>query len=287
MKAIHINSTGPFFHNNPNGNYQIEDFNILFTILSAITWRKFNGTIKLYTDSVALEYYKTLGICEIWDEIDTKTLDDFPNDINPGIFWAASKIIALKEESAPVIMIDQDLIVWKNIDDILKDEDLVVFHREGLDLDDIYLPYDVLKKRADYKPDPSWNWNIMPCNTALAYFKDNEFLKYYTDCAIDFMKGNNEYALDSVSQMVFAEQRIIAMCAEAKNINIKSCLDDPFQSDNDTFTHLWNGKNLARENDQTRKKICKAAIRMIRKVDPTFEPKSDIMKGIFNYYEGN
>lgn len=67
MKAIHINSTAPFFANSPEKEYEIDDFEVLCTILSALKWREKNGSIMMVTDSIGADYYKRLGLDSIWD----------------------------------------------------------------------------------------------------------------------------------------------------------------------------------------------------------------------------
>lgn len=286
MKAIHINSTAPFAMRHPGENYQMEDFDVLSTILSALLWRRFNGEIKLYTDTTGLEYYRSIGITGIWDGgIDTKTLDSIPDTINQDIFWAGAKIFALANEPSPVTMIDTDMLVWGNIDHILSGQKIVVFHRE--DLMEVYPPFKDLKKREGYLPDPRWDFTVLPCNTALAYFNDQDLLDYYTESAIDFMRGNSEYAMEMVTQMVFAEQRILGMCANAMEIPVGICLNDPFQENNRTFSHIWGGKNTARSSQANRAILCKALISKIRAYGPDFKPESPWLKEVFAKYERN
>ena len=50
MDAIHINWTKPF-RNRFNAPYEVEDFEILTTILSALKWREKNGNIKSLSQS--------------------------------------------------------------------------------------------------------------------------------------------------------------------------------------------------------------------------------------------
>ena len=50
VKGFHSNWTRPFFTLNKDKEYFIEDFEILTTILSALKWREFNGSIKMITD---------------------------------------------------------------------------------------------------------------------------------------------------------------------------------------------------------------------------------------------
>ena len=101
MDAIHINWTKPF-RNRFNAPYEVEDFEILTTILSALKWREKNGNIKMVTDSVGAQYYKKTGLDVIWNSVEN-ILDNV--DVNSNVFWAAGKIFALKEQNAPVARI--------------------------------------------------------------------------------------------------------------------------------------------------------------------------------------
>ena len=69
MDAIHINWTKPF-RNRFNAPYEVEDFEILTTILSALKWREKNGNIKMVTDSVGAQYYKKTGLDVIWNSVE-------------------------------------------------------------------------------------------------------------------------------------------------------------------------------------------------------------------------
>ena len=95
MDAIHINWTKPF-RNRFNAPYEVEDFEILTTILSALKWREKNGNIKMVTDSVGAQYYKKTGLDVIWNSVEN-ILDNV--DVNSNVFWAAGKIFALKEQT--------------------------------------------------------------------------------------------------------------------------------------------------------------------------------------------
>jgi hypothetical protein len=140
---------------------------------------------------------------------------------------------------------------------------LMAYHSESLEqLKSCYIDYRFLKKREGYKPDPNWDWNQDPYNTALTYFNDSKFLKYYTDKSIDFMRGNTERPMEMVSQMVFAEQRIFGMCAKRKKIAVGTFLTSPYDN-NPSFTHIWGGKDEARNNPQSEIKLCEALSKAI------------------------
>ncbi len=272
VKAIHINWTLPAMTYNGcvcDRRYRVDDFELLSTILSALLWRRNNGPIKLYTDSIGYEYYLSLGLLPLWDEIDTKILDGIPNSIDAEIFWAAAKIFAVQAEKGPVVMMDTDLLVWKRLDE-LRDCEIAAFHTESLDLD-CYLPYESLKKRTDYQLDKDWDWNLLPYNTALAYFDHPEFKKYYTDSAIDFMTNNKERPCELVSQMVFAEQRLFSMCARKLKLPVHTFLKETYNGVCDDFTHLWGAKGVARSDRNFNEQLCRSLVNAIRREFPRYQ----------------
>lgn len=278
IRAIHVNWTKPFFAKNGSGRYYIDSFEVLTTILSALMWRKLNGSIKLYTDKTGYAFYKSLNMLDVWDDgIDTKTLESIPPSIDPEIYWAAAKIFAIRNEDAPLMMMDTDLMVWKSLDE-LQNCHLAAFHRESL-YADCYLSYDNLKKRTGYNPDSGWDWSVEPCNTALAYFNHREFKDYYTQSAIDFMTDNDERPEELVSQMVFAEQRVFSMCAEKLGVKIHTFLDTTYNGENMDFTHIWGAKRLARTDADFKAQLCNSLIEAIIREFPSFK----IPEEVFNY----
>lgn len=264
LLALHVNWTKPSQVRNPKGDYHIADFEIRSTILSACLWRQYNGPIKMYTDCIGYDFYDSWGLLGLWDGgVDVDVLEGIPDDIPADIFWAGGKLYAIKEQKEPFVMMDTDLLVWTCIHDIVAGQKLMAYHSENLEqLKSCYIDYRFLKKRKGYKPDANWDWNQDPYNTALTYFNDSKFLKYYTDKAIDFMRGNTERPMEMVSQMVFAEQRIFGMCAKRKKIAVGTFLSSPYDN-NLSFTHIWGGKDEARNNPQSETKLCQALSKAI------------------------
>lgn len=270
MNGIHINWTKPFT-NKTGRDYETEDFEILTTILSALKWREKNGEIRMVTDSVGYEYYKKTGLDVIWDGIDV-VLDDV--DVNPDVFWAAGKLFALKEQTAPVAMIDTDFIVWETIDEKTL-ADVNVIHFEDL-YPDVYPPKNHFIM-DNYEFD-EFNWNIKACNTAFCIITDDELLKYYTEKAIEFMHHTSETD-DRLTYMVFAEQRLLPMCAEKmkKSVMAFSGLDKLFGETDNRFTHTWGMKQQMRDNPLLRHDFCQ---RCINRIIHDYPQMHNIMKNI-------
>ena len=284
LPALHVNWTKPAFASCPEmKQYDTSDFNILTTILSALLWRKYNGPIKLYTDSIGLEYYRMMEMTSIWDEIDTNVIDNMPDNIHPSIFWAGAKLFAMREQTRPFCMMDTDLMVWRSIIDDVKGKQAMAYHVESLEeTEGCYIPFEHLKKRTDYKPDPDWDWTANPFNMALSYFSDLDFMRYYCGKAIDFMTGNNEMPMEMVTQMVFAEQRIITMCAIQKHVFVDTFLDYPDERGKG-FTHIWGFKMLADSDPTANDRLCTQLVKAIRLNFPDLHQGHELSL-IFNKY---
>lgn len=264
ITGIHIFSTAPGKNIRAGQPFSLPAFEVVCQALSALMWRKLNGPIKFYADIPACRWLDGLGLLDLYDEVDTEVLESIPDDINQEIFWAGAKLFALRAEPAPVAMVDTDLVVWKSLEGLLHSP-LTVLHRE--DFLDCYVRKEDLKIRSGYSFDPQWDWSVRPCNTAFACFLDEDFKDRYADKAVDFMRGNGEYAMEMVSQMVFAEQRLLAMEAVKSALEIGTLVDDPFQEDNEIFTHLWGAKNIARQDADQCALLVRAMMNRIEQED--------------------
>lgn len=256
---------------NPNKNYYIDDFEILTTIISALKWRENNGSIKMITDDIAADYYKKLGIDTIWDLGIDVSLNKINNDIDSNIFWAAGKIYALKGQKSPCVMIDTDFIVWDNIENLLLQSEISVIHKEKI-ISSVYPNKDYFNMNNNYLFDENFDWSVLPSNTAFAYISNNEFKDYYTSESIKFMKNviNNN---DKITNMVFAEQRLLSMCAERKKIKINEImtLEELFNENQKLFTHTWGYKQEIRNDFKKRKDFCIRCIKRIFKDYPEYK----------------
>ncbi|NLK94108.1 MAG: hypothetical protein GX275_02790 [Clostridiales bacterium] len=270
INAFHSNWTTPFFSAQKHRKYYIDDFEILTTILSALKWRENNGSIKMVTDSIGKEYYEYLGIDKIWDlGIDT-SLDNIKN-INPKLYWAAGKIYALKNEEAPIVMMDTDFIVWNKLNCFKNEKGIYVIHKEHLD-NKIYPDIKDIVLNNKYKINKSFDYTELPCNTAFVYIGNNDFKNYYVDTSIDFMQNVN-IGNDTIRNMVFAEQRLISLCAKFLNYNINSIYELEYleQNTQKDFTHIWGYKQEMRKSYVVKREFCIKCINRILKDYPEYK----------------
>lgn len=252
-KGFHTLWTKPFFHNNTDTVYSMQDYELLTMLLSAIMWKKKNGDIALYGDSTALDYVDSKGIAGLW----TGGLHEVKvsDDIAPNVFWAAGKLYALRQMQMPAVMVDLDLVVWQNVSGYVKGTDICAIHREGIS-PDVYPDKLFFNMKNGYTFDDEWSWDVPPVNTCMLYIKDEQFKNYYTDSAIQFME-NCEETRDNLCHMVFAEQRLLAMCADKCGKVVSSFFPSSFDIERqDVFTHLWGYKNILKYNFEKRIEFC-------------------------------
>ena len=244
MNAIHIASFAPTAAKGKS-EPAVEDFDLYCTVFSALQWRKNGGSITMCCDNAFAEYYKRIGFEGIWDNISVCVPDDLEG-VDPLMFWAAGKLFALREVSAPVVMIDTDFIAWRNPK---FGDEIIAAHRENIS-EGIYPPLSFFQTRGHILPD--FSEDVLPLNTAFLYIPDNDFKEFYTSQAIAFMKSAVKCD-DYLKYMVFAEQRIAAMCAEHTGTPVKTLLDkdDLFRPQSD-FTHLWGAKQAMRDHPELR-----------------------------------
>lgn len=280
MNAIHIIWTKPFYAGG-GASFYMDDFDILTGALSALKWRQHNGDITVVTDTFGAAYLKRTGLDCLWNEVKV-TLDGIT--VNPRMFWAAGKLYALSRQNAPCVMLDTDFIVWHGIDFDAIAEKVGVIHTEEL-YHDVYPPTEYFKTKNGYRISNDLDRSVKPCNTAFLYINDNDFLKYYTKTAMEFME-NSADCDDTLTYMVFAEQRLLSMCAKkaGEDIFVFSDLEKLFSGQDRYFTHTWGFKQQMRENPDIRYDFCRRCAARIKKDFPEYAQKISGVSNIKKYF---
>lgn len=272
MNGIHVNSTAPFFAKNKGADYKIEDFSLYNTVISALQWRKMNGEIFMLTDSVGAKYYKELGIEKVWDGIYDIIPDDLEG-IDPVMFWAAGKLLALRDFDKNAALVDEDFIVWNRLE--LPEDKVTVAHREYISPDIYPDPYLFGVKNFPVldRLDPE----ALPCNTAFLYIPDMSLKQFYVNQAIAFMKAA-ESCDDRLCRMVFAEQRLLGMLCALTGTEVNTLLDsERLFVAQDCYTHLWGAKQAMRDNKEYRENFLERCRSRIRNDFPEYGYVIDII----------
>jgi hypothetical protein len=178
MKGIHVNWTKPFFNKKieylvPNNteNYSIDEYTFLYTLLSILNWKRFNGSIDLYTDKIGAIYYDQIGLANLYDNIYI-TLDDinYRNDL-----WIAAKVHCICTLVGDFVFLDNDLIIRESIDSNFYNCDVGILHWEFGDCN--YLE----KCKEYYTPTIKWNSSLLSNNGSFFYISKDvaDFLNFW------------------------------------------------------------------------------------------------------------
>lgn len=266
MQAIHVISTAPYYAKHPEGTYSMDKFELYSAAISALNWRSFGDEINLVTDKRGKEYVDKIGISDIWNSVQ----DLIPGNlegINPKMFWAAGKLFALREVPSPVAMIDTDFILWERPD--FPENRIIAAHRENL-TQSVYPPLEYFKFKRHFSLE-NMNQKVLPMNTAFLYLPEEDFKQYYVNRSIAFMKSASDTE-DYLCYMVFAEQRLLSICAEEKKIGSQVLMDkDELFFPRSDFTHLWGAKQVMRDNVGQLHDFCQRARERIRNSFPDYE----------------
>lgn len=278
MRAFHIFSSAPFFAKNKGRELTIDKTEIYCTVLSALSWREKNGSIIMITDKKGEQLFRNIGITDIWDDIDS-SLEMDSKEIDPVMFWAGGKLIALQKYPAPCVMIDTDFIVW---DKLQFDNKLIAAHEEYLN-PSVYPDINTFDMDNYTFPD-GLDYSSPALNTAFLYMPDEDFKQYYTAQAITFMKRAKKGG-DYLTYMVFAEQRLLPMLCKKCGIEYKTLLDkDELFLPQNSYTHLWGAKQAMRDDKEQYDRFIASCIRRIEKSYPEY---SYISQRIESFYGEN
>ena len=267
--GFHVFSTKPFFAKPENKNkpFKLHDFEIKTAELSALCWKRYNGPIFLVTDKEGEKYFKSQGLEYVYDGI-LPLLENEKYGIDPIKYWAAGKIEALSLFESPCAIIDLDLIVWRPLN--LSESKLTVAHFEYIEKM-VYPPFSFFDMSKRYSFPKEWSEESKPLNTAFLYIADSELKNYYTIEAFRFMQYERNTFDNAIKCMVFAEQRILGMCSEAKNIKPDMLIDyDNISEKQKNITHIWTAKPLLVQNKELRKEyifLCNQKINILRKAE--------------------
>jgi hypothetical protein len=243
MKAIHVNWTAPFFHKERlrghgfrttreinSTAYDVPDYQILYTILSALRWNLLNGPIDLYTDSVGFSFYKQLGIDGLYNNINIDFLNNL-KDVDPALFWTSGKIQALRNEREPFVFLDQDFIVRDKIPESFYENELGIGHWE-IPRGHYYFTKEQWEREIKHMEFPE-NYNIYAYspNTSFLYFNNPKIVDEYVDWHEKMIVNNGDHVPEWF--WLATDQGILGHVIREGKYETATLTDRVFLADND------------------------------------------------------
>ena len=187
---------------------------IWMLVASVSLWRKYHPNHKtvFYCDTMSHEVLSNLDLLGMWDEVRPLS---YPEKINREIFWSSPKTKIISETEIPLLVIDHDFLIFKNIDEHLKNEVLYSYDERA---DNWYPPKaDTFNKRLS-NPIP---WVVdLAANVSLFYLPDPKFAQKYGK---QTLKNHEELTamndpLITTKHMIMSEQFMLKQWLIKENI---------------------------------------------------------------------
>jgi diadenosine tetraphosphatase ApaH/serine/threonine PP2A family protein phosphatase len=251
MKGVHVNWTRPFFERHRlrghgfkiqrelQDSYTQPTYQILYTVLSVLRWKQFNGPIKLYTDTIGLQFYQSIGVDKLYDEINTEILDNY-TEIDAAHFWTSGKIHCLQFETEPFTFLDQDFIVRGKIPS--HPTDLAVGHWE-IPRGYYYFTREQFNREVShYKLPDDYNPNAWIPNTSFMQVNNIEVIKNYVEEHKKMVSTNQE-----VPEWfwLLTDQGVLGHTIRHFNYSVDSLTDKIFLSDSDYGSESTRAQGLS------------------------------------------
>lgn len=192
--------------------------NTVLLIASVKLWKKNHPetTCVLYCDTLTSNYLDRLGIKYLWDSIECIKRK---KQLNRSVFWAASKLEVLSEQTEPVILMDNDTLIYKPILHLLEpDTHYVCNFEQGQG----YYPtgLDPLVSQLTYKA----RWKMESVNVSFLHLPDPEFTRMYANLSLDIMEEFTKLNAPHSQYLIFAEQLLLSHLLEKENKKVKSII---------------------------------------------------------------
>ena len=220
-----------------------KELETLLLLTSVNQWKKYHPEHKtrLYADVRTLEFLDKLNALDLWDE---KGFLPENKLVDKNIFWASSKLQALKQINEPVVLMDNDFIVYKSFESFLKDKVIVAHDENGIDyypgpLD----PYISRVKHIINRP------NYRSVNCCFEYFPDPKFTYHYSETSLLLMEEFTKLKVPNSNYLVFSEQLLLKHLLDIFKVPYDVLIGDEFISKDRKWVSNREGLINSKEKD--------------------------------------
>lgn len=202
---------------------------------SVIQWKKHHPEhfCVLYADKLTFRLVNKLNAAPLWDS--TKLIGK-NTKIDKSVFWASSKLQTLQTVNEPVVILDNDFVVYSSFNDYL-DEKVIVAHNE--DGDNYYLnatdSYIKQVKHLIHRP------NLKAVNCSFLYLPDYTFTKGYASRSIELMEEFTKIKVPTSKYLIYAEQLLLKHMLDLHKIPYDSLVNKVYNCVEDTFIEKCDG----------------------------------------------
>lgn len=215
---------------NVNNDSQFYSESLLLMLFASVSlWRKYHPHHKtvFYCDEISYNFIKKFSIEYLWDDI---RIFSYNNKINKKIFWSSSKTNIISKTNIPLLVIDHDFLIFKNIDKYLKDYILYTYD----EIANNWYPgeHDIFSSKLSTPIKKLVNY---AANVSLFYLPNPDFANEYGLQTLknheEFSKMNSEKI--NTNYMILSEQFMLKQWLVEKKISHKQL-----------SKNIWDCKNV-------------------------------------------
>tara|TARA_Y100000361_G_scaffold91465_1_gene81510 strand:- start:5394 stop:6278 length:885 start_codon:yes stop_codon:yes gene_type:complete len=200
-------------------------------IASIGLWKKYHPKhhTVLYCDSITFDLLNNLNVLHLWDEI--RDLN-YPDKIDRKTFWSTCKTKIISETKIPLLVVDHDFLIFKNIDEHLKNEVIYSYDEE----DHGWYPTEndryVLKlnNKISRKLD-------LAANVSLFYLPNPKFANEYGKQTLQNHIEFTKMGVTDTGYMILSEQLMLKENLIDQNIPYKTLCNGIFSNSGGSFVY--------------------------------------------------
>ena len=248
MKGIFVNWTKPFeqrnklkghafkiYKNTNSDQYYQSDLELLYTILSVGNWKKFNGSTKLYTDNIGLEYYKQTNLIELFDEVDIDTLNNY-TEVDGGQFWTSGKSYCIGVEQTPFCFLDLDFIIQEKLPEWVFNSEITIAHWE-IPRGYYYPNKEQFKDIKHWQPPSDFAYRMLIPNTSFLYINNKQVQEDYLRTHLEAVNTQDEIP---EWFWLLTDQGLLGQTLRRLNVKPETLTDRVFLADSEGHNTIGN-----------------------------------------------
>lgn len=220
-------------------------FDLLMMFTSVIQWKKHHPDMvcELHADKLTQEFFTQLGALPLWHSVKEIGKN---KAIDKNVFWASAKLQALRNIDEPVVIMDNDFIVYQSFEKFLKNEVVVGHDEDGTEYYPKALdPYVRKARHIINRPE------LKAVNCCFLYLPDHKFTQHYSQLSIQLMEEFTKMKVPNSKYLIYAEQLLLKHLLTIHNVPYKPLLDTLYDSKLNKFT-VKTAKGLIRLSDAPR-----------------------------------
>lgn len=202
---------------------------------SVIQWKKHHPTFHthLYLDKLTYETFSKLEVLKLWD---TTAILPTNKHIDKNVFWASSKLEALRFTEEPIVIMDNDFVVYQSFKNFLKDKLVATLYEDGQGYYANPLnPYIKKVKHIINRP------KTEALNCSFLYLPDYKFTQYYAKTSLQLMEEFTKLKAPDSTYLIYAEQLLLKHLVNIHKVEYRTLLDREFHCSKKEYTKKRQG----------------------------------------------